>query len=628
MKKRKGLIILMAGLLLPVCVNAATHMVTNTGDGGAGSLRAAVAASNAEGGMSQIRFDLPGSNPHIRLDSALTLTSSVTLDGSSVSGQLVLSAPASAHLFIFRPASANDSIVLRSFAVDSVAGTQILLDTIHALASASFRQLKMEFASPYSRIYPVDDKWKVRVDSCQFANCIGKDSSAAVLADCHCLNVNGSSFTNCEYGVMNFPFASKYATSFLFSNSSFKNCSTVGICLYSARQNLVRKCTFDSSGSAFYVNYPMDKLSDIIVDSCIIRNATEYGIYSLLNGVSVTVSNCMIDSCGWSSVYLTRNEYRSIPHYPSQIVLYKNQFKNSIKHINVYVGAEKTTVKDNVIVGSSVDWGLFDRGSDTLIVEGNRVGMDSSGAMVPNAKGGIEIRTKSSIMLSTNKLRSEYKVVRNNIFAGNGGNAIQIDSAKAQVIISNNQFIKTGALAISNAQKLSVPVISDLSVDGGYVRVSGKVDSLSMVELYLTDSTRQTARLFVDSVRTDAEGNFSFRVPRALMQQHALYCFAATATYHALNTSNLSDPVCCDLGSGVTSLQSNQVWIYPNPTQGVLSVVGISYGHYEVLDVSGRVLLKGPKGAGMINVGGLPAGTYLLKLYAGNKTITKEIIKQ
>src|SRR5574344_2563500 len=100
MKKRKGLIILMAGLLLPVCVNAATHMVTNTGDGGAGSLRAAVAASNAEGGMSQIRFDLPGSNPHIRLDSALTLTSSVTLDGSSVSGQLVLSAPASAHLFI------------------------------------------------------------------------------------------------------------------------------------------------------------------------------------------------------------------------------------------------------------------------------------------------------------------------------------------------------------------------------------------------------------------------------------------------------------------------------------------------------------------------------------------------
>ena len=33
------------------------------------------------------------------------------------------------------------------------------------------------------------------------------------------------------------------------------------------------------------------------------------------------------------------------------------------------------------------------------------------------------------------------------------------------------------------------------------------------------------------------------------MQQHALYCFAATATYHALNTSNLSDPVCCEIAN-------------------------------------------------------------------------------
>jgi len=75
--------LLAAGRLL----EAATFTVTNTSDGGPGSLRQAILDANANPGLDTIAFAIPGSGVHvIAIASALEVTDPVLVDGYSQSG--------------------------------------------------------------------------------------------------------------------------------------------------------------------------------------------------------------------------------------------------------------------------------------------------------------------------------------------------------------------------------------------------------------------------------------------------------------------------------------------------------------------------------------------------------------
>src|SRR5690606_14746899 len=54
----------------PAPSQAATFVVTNTGDAGAGSLRQAILDANANPGLDQIHFNIPGAGPHTILVSS------------------------------------------------------------------------------------------------------------------------------------------------------------------------------------------------------------------------------------------------------------------------------------------------------------------------------------------------------------------------------------------------------------------------------------------------------------------------------------------------------------------------------------------------------------------------------
>src|SRR3954467_14828133 len=83
-------------LFLLLCVfpdmpcRAATFVVTNTADSGAGSLRQAIISANATPGANLIQFNLPGSG--VRTIAPFTqfpdITNSVTIDGYSQPGSI------------------------------------------------------------------------------------------------------------------------------------------------------------------------------------------------------------------------------------------------------------------------------------------------------------------------------------------------------------------------------------------------------------------------------------------------------------------------------------------------------------------------------------------------------------
>lgn len=193
-------------------------------------------------------------------------------------------------------------------------------------------------------------------------------------------------------------------------------------------------------------------------------------------------------------------------------------------------------------------YGLFDYGSDTVIVKGNTFGYDGEKA-VPNENGAIRLLANS---LKVGKRYSQVSI-SNNIFYGNGGNAIQVDSMRLNPYISQNTFLETQNLAISNIREVSIPKIESITQDGDYVYISGKTDSTATIELFLTSDKAQTAEKYLEKVQTNENGEFAFKMSKSDLGNLEKYCFTATAIYPCRITSTLSDVACVTNCTEVTT---------------------------------------------------------------------------
>jgi hypothetical protein len=71
--------------------------------------------------------------------------------------------------------------------------------------------------------------------------------------------------------------------------------------------------------------------------------------------------------------------------------------------------------------------------------------------------------------------------------------------------------------------------------------------------------------------------------------------------------------------------------IYPNPANQIVSVMPSIEGTYsvEVFDFTGRRLLASTKDFGIteLNIEGLGAGTYLVRVSTGNQSYTEKLVK-
>lgn len=77
--------------------------------------------------------------------------------------------------------------------------------------------------------------------------------------------------------------------------------------------------------------------------------------------------------------------------------------------------------------------------------------------------------------------------------------------------------------------------------------------------------------------------------------------------------------------------QGFSAMIYPNPANNIVSVMPSIEGTYsvEVFDFTGRRLLSSTKDFGIteLNIEGLGAGTYLVRISSGNQSLTEKLVK-
>lgn len=89
----------------------------------------------------------------------------------------------------------------------------------------------------------------------------------------------------------------------------------------------------------------------------------------------------------------------------------------------------------------------------------------------------------------------------------------------------------------------------------------------------------------------------------------------------------------CQFGSlqvlGVDEITSNQLQVFPNPTQDQLNFQSPEQGTLSVLDLSGRTVLTSAasKGQNTIDVSSLPDGIYLLQLQTENSISSARFVK-
>jgi arylsulfatase A-like enzyme len=81
-----------------------------------------------------------------------------------------------------------------------------------------------------------------------------------------------------------------------------------------------------------------------------------------------------------------------------------------------------------------------------------------------------------------------------------------------------------------------------------------------------------------------------------------------------------------DIVAGVARGQ-NGIEIFPNPTSGQISVIGIDNGNYRIYDLQGKMLIEEVFNGGEINISDLAKGVYLLQFNSIEKLTTMRIIK-
>lgn len=624
---------------------AATYTVTTTKDGVEGSLRWAIEQANQEKETSRVKFALSSADT-VFLDTTIQITSSVKIDGRSNDGGKVVVVPSAEKYMLFDLGKYElDSVVfehlkfqrrmfkrsinkLEGFAsIDSTRGEFVLRD-------CDFKYLERAIKAGGSSV-------DIVVAGCTFdsivSDCIGRYHENEA-ESWHTLKLYESHFTNVFSNVVaggeveNTPLLE--VKKCLFEKSNYCIMGT-------SAKMIISKSTFlNSKYEGVNIGCDNQCQAEVYVDSCRILNSGRYGFSCNLDGGEIYLTNCEISGSGQENVTLTRMHYTD--NY-SKLHVENNVF-GSVENggVGVLLDASHTVVRNNVfygIEGESKYWGensfaLCDKGSDTLLIEGNSFGFNGE-EKSPNKHGDLLLMSETELRYWLDRgydyVRDPKITIRNNTFLQSSPKAIRMDSLRLNVTISENLFLETKDSAICNVKPLSVPVITNVSKQGDYIVVVGKVDSIATIELFYTSGAPQTAEAFLGRAETDSEGGFSFSIPvENVKDKGGSLCFTATATYPCRATSNLSEVYCATFNDSkiADNVSSKIITLTPNPVCDYLKTGLAEDVSYQIYSVDGSLVMSGKTINRTIKVSHLSQGIYWLRLIDGKEVRVAKFIKE
>ena len=91
----------------------------------------------------------------------------------------------------------------------------------------------------------------------------------------------------------------------------------------------------------------------------------------------------------------------------------------------------------------------------------------------------------------------------------------------------------------------------------------------------------------------------------------------------------IGDPICRAYknNSANNSTDGNSIKIYPNPCKEIVNISKNENYNYKILDVTGRLIVKGIIQDKKIITTSLKSGIYFVTLFNNNKTETKKLVK-
>lgn len=295
------------------------------------------------------------------------------------------------------------------------------------------------------------------------------------------------------------------------------------------------------------------------------------------------------------------------------------------------------------------------------IVRVNSNGTLDNSFSISNVSGGLTPTTRSLAIDSNNKIivvgsfftvnsQNIRGIVRlnsdgtidNSFNVGSGFNG----SVNSVAIQSDNKIIAGGQISTLNGINISkvVRLNSDGSIDSSFnfteTIFSGNLKTVNLQSngsIIVTGNSNATSsnisivRLFSngqnDNSLNISSNFFGYSCSSVQIQSDGKFIFLGDFYEFNSVTVNriirITNPVL-----STNQFEQNKIKVYPNPVKEIIYLSNIEKVEYEIVDITGKSILRGISNENNINVSNLEKGIYILKMKEKGNIINKRIIKE